>query len=102
MFRECNYTGRAVAGGAAAEAVGGIEAADEAVREALLAMGGEDVEEVVVAKELLYFALSVFKASEHNICCKSWVRICRSCLVRGGDSRNSIFSRFNGGSCGAS
>ena len=36
-------------------------------------MGGEDIEEVVVAKELLYLGLSVFKNSECNICSKSWV-----------------------------
>ena len=75
LFRECNYTGRGIEGGAAQEAVDGIQAADEVAREALLAMGGEDVEEVVVAKKLLYFALSVFNNAEHNICSKSWVRM---------------------------
>ena len=52
------------------EAADSITIAEETVREGLLAMGGEDIEEVVVAKELLYFALSVFKSSEYNICSK--------------------------------
>ena len=74
LFRECNYTGREIGEGTAKEAADCISIADETVvRAGLLAMGGEDIEEVVVAKELLYFALSVFKSSECNICSKSWV-----------------------------
>ena len=73
LFRECNYTGREIGEGTAKEAVDKINIADETVREGLLAMGGEDIEEVVVAKELLYLGLSVFKNSECNICSKSWV-----------------------------
>ena len=74
LFRECNYTGREIGEGTAKEAADSISIADETVvRGGLLAMGGEDIEEVVVARELLYFALSVFKCSEYNICSKSWV-----------------------------
>ena len=71
LFRECNYTGRQVGEETAKEAVDSITIAEETVREGLLAMGGEDIEEVVVAKELLHLALSVFKSSEWNICSKS-------------------------------
>ena len=79
LFRECNYTGREVCEGTAKEAVDSITIAEETVREGLLAMGGEDIEEVILAKELLYFALSVFKSSECNICSKSWVSTCQDC-----------------------
>lgn len=75
LFRECNYTGREIEEGTAKEAVDSISTADEAIREGLLSMGGEDIEEVAVAKELLCFALSVFKSSEFNICSKSWVSL---------------------------
>ena len=93
LFRESNYTGRQVGaeGTAAKEAVDRISVAEESVvaREGLLSMGGEDVEEVVVARGLLHFALSVFKRSEFNICSKTWVStsyVIGSVIIQGGRS----------------
>lgn len=50
------------------------EAACEATCEAgLLALGGEQVEEVVLGRRLLHAALLVFQSRRNNICSKSWV-----------------------------
>ncbi len=52
-----------------------LEISEGALRDTLLSLGGEDIEEVVRAKELLYVTVVVFQNWNNNICGKSWVRM---------------------------